>query len=302
MQNEWRDNSRHFFIARSAEIAIFADMMKKSLFLFAAVVGFCASVWAQNADSVAFANASWQVEKLPRGARALSARIEMFGSHQTVTVVRYRTGAFYTRLILNRELTSTSATARKTSAVAAINAGYWDMGRTERPSAYVRIDGHDCAHTSAAETFRVNGIVVFGKKKMEVFECDTTRYGLYASQYDNILASGPVLIDDGRAFDYSDRDNSFFGRHPRSAIGRTARGETVLITVDGRREGEADGMTIDELIDLCRWLGLEDAINLDGGGSTTLCAGDRVINYPCGNGRFDHEGERAVSSSIVVLR
>ncbi|MBP3533181.1 MAG: phosphodiester glycosidase family protein, partial [Alistipes sp.] len=62
------------------------------------------------------------------------------------------------------------------------------------------------------------------------------------------------------------------------------------------------GMTIGELAKVCRWLGLTDAINLDGGGSCTLwCREAGILNHPYDNKRYDHDGERAVSSCIVVL-
>lgn len=275
--------------------------MKRLLLLYVAVVLSTGLSFAQDADSLAFVSADWKTEKLPRGAVAMTARIELFGSHQTVSVVRYRSGRFYTRIVQTRDLTPTSTTAKGLGAVAAVNAGYWNVRKVE-PSTYVRIDGHDCSRTESAETFRVNGILTISKRKLDVFECDTTRYGYYAVRYDNILASGPVLIDDGREFDYSDRTEKFFRRHPRSVIGSTARGEVVMIAVDGRFKGDAEGMTVDELVKVCRWLGLVDAINLDGGGSTTLWNSvGGIMNHPYDNKRYDHEGERAVSSCIVAL-
>jgi exopolysaccharide biosynthesis protein len=55
------------------------------------------------------------------------------------------------------------------------------------------------------------------------------------------------------------------------------------------------------LTKICEWLGLHDAINLDGGSSSTMLdAEEGVINYPCRNKKFDHAGERRVSSAIVV--
>ena len=81
----------------------------------------------------------------------------------------------------------------------------------------------------------------------------------------------------------------FWGRHPRSVVGVTRRGEAVMIVVDGRFPGQAAGMTIGELIYLVRQLGLYSALNLDGGGSSTLwCEEAGVVNRPSDNRRFDH--------------
>ena len=60
-------------------------------------------------------------------------------------------------------------------------------------------------------------------------------------------------------------------------------------------------MTIAELTRLARELGLTDALNLDGGGSSTLWtlpAG--VINHPSDNGVFDALGQRIIPNAIVV--
>lgn len=66
-------------------------------------------------------------------------------------------------------------------------------------------------------------------------------------------------------------------RHPRSAVGLTADGKTlILVAVDGRRDGWSRGVTLGELASLMKDLGASDAINLDGGGSTSLVVKDAV--------------------------
>jgi exopolysaccharide biosynthesis protein len=51
-----------------------------------------------------------------------------------------------------------------------------------------------------------------------------------------------------------------------------------------------------------RWLGCSSAINLDGGGSSTMYIKDSgVVNYPSDNNQHDHEGERPVSNAILIL-
>ena len=76
-------------------------------------------------------------------------------------------------------------------------------------------------------------------------------------------------------------------RHPRTAIGLDHRGtKLTILIVDGRRPGIATGMTGPEIAQEMLRLGCVDAINLDGGGSTTLVMRDRdddqlkVINHP----------------------
>ena len=276
--------------------------MKRLAALFFAVIACCSVCYAQDPDSVALVSADWKIEKLPRGVVSRSVQVDIFDSRQTISMIKYRTNRFYTRIVQNKEFATVSSTAKRVNAVAAVNGSYWDMS-TSIPSTYVRIDGHDVSNSGSSHSSVVNGIAVFGKRIFEIYECDTTRYGYYASRYDNIMASGPILIDDGRSFDYSGRTESICEhRHPRSVIGKTGRGETILLVVDGRFKGEAEGLTIDELVKVCRWLGMTDAINLDGGGSSTLWDGQKVLNHPFDNKQFDHEGERKVANIIAVLK
>ncbi len=85
-------------------------------------------------------------------------------------------------------------------------------------------------------------------------------------------------------------------RHPRSAIGFSRDSSTlILMTVDGRQASSA-GVTITELAALMRAQGAWDALNFDGGGSTTLVVRGRVVNSPS-----DPAGERAVGNAVLVV-
>jgi len=85
-------------------------------------------------------------------------------------------------------------------------------------------------------------------------------------------------------------------RHPRTMIGVGSTGEIWLVTVDGRQPGHSVGMTFAELQRLADRLDLRDALNLDGGGSTTMVVGDRIVNRPS-----DPEGPRKVSDALLVF-
>jgi hypothetical protein len=78
-------------------------------------------------------------------------------------------------------------------------------------------------------------------------------------------------------------------RHPRTALGLDARRRLAwLVTVDGRQPGFSEGASLDELTDILISLGARDAINLDGGGSTTMVVesanGHLVLNRPIHTG------------------
>lgn len=86
-------------------------------------------------------------------------------------------------------------------------------------------------------------------------------------------------------------------RHPRSVIGTSDGGRILwLIAVDGRQTASV-GMTFAELATLLRELGVEEGLNLDGGGSTALWVAGAVRNRPS-----DPTGERAVGNALLVVR
>ena len=86
-------------------------------------------------------------------------------------------------------------------------------------------------------------------------------------------------------------------RHPRTAIGISRDSATVyLVVVDGRQQSSV-GMTLEELANSMIVLGAFEALNLDGGGSTTLVVRDSIVNAPS-----DPNGERPVGNAIVVTR
>jgi hypothetical protein len=84
-------------------------------------------------------------------------------------------------------------------------------------------------------------------------------------------------------------------RHPRTLIGVDRRGYLWLVAIDGRQPVHSVGMTFKELLALCQRLDLENALNLDGGGSTTMVVKGEIVNRPS-----DAAGPRPVSDAIVV--
>lgn len=83
-------------------------------------------------------------------------------------------------------------------------------------------------------------------------------------------------------------------RHPRTAVARLKDGKFLFITADGRTEQSA-GLGLRDLASYLLELGATDAINLDGGGSTTMFVNGKIINHPS-----DPQGERKVSDALVV--
>jgi hypothetical protein len=94
----------------------------------------------------------------------------------------------------------------------------------------------------------------------------------------------PILLRDGVRQHLDPADGMVTGRHPRTLLAATHAGEVLLVTIDGRRPGHSIGATLAEATDLLLELGAFNAINLDGGGSTTFALdceqGACVVNRP----------------------
>lgn len=115
------------------------------------------------------------------------------------------------------------------------------------------------------------------------------------------VAAGPVLVMDGRTRVATDAE-VFFGTtipevHPRTAAGVTADGELIVMVVDGRQR-ESRGVDLVELAQLMVGLGCVEAVNLDGGGSSTLVVDGTLVNKPLGGGA---EFQREIMSALVIL-
>jgi hypothetical protein len=108
-----------------------------------------------------------------------------------------------------------------------------------------------------------------------------------------LLMRNGVSIDDWTTEDL--RPGFATERHPRTIIGTDGSTAIWLVTVDGRNPAISLGMTFAELQRLATRLRLTDALNLDGGGSTTMVVQGKVVNHPS-----DAGGPRKVSDAILV--
>lgn len=293
---------------------------------------------AQNAgsisDSLAFVNAPWKITDLGKGARAGYAQINMFNSVQSVSFVSYPARNFRTE-ILHRPADTAgkpSEIGKETGACFMMNAGYFNV-KELTPCVYFRQGKQILGHTHPTELYRVDGVFGFTDRKgreMVVAHCpDSLDYEAVSRKMKSVMASGPLLILDGDIVvpvlmgDKADGDNvaamkeeaktgskirshytssQFYDRrHPRTAIGTDDSGNIYLVVIDGRFKGAADGASIYETAYICHLLGMTDAINLDGGGSSALWTSTTgVISHPRDNRRFDHEGERTIPNLIAV--
>lgn len=110
------------------------------------------------------------------------------------------------------------------------------------------------------------------------------------------VGGNPTLLEAGQIMGKNVYGHGpFFARNPRTGVGTTPDGKILMVAVDGRQPRYSVGMTLAEFTDLFLSLGADYALNLDGGGSTTIVTNGNVRNRPSDG------AERGVSSALVVL-
>ncbi|MFO7840781.1 MAG: phosphodiester glycosidase family protein [Fidelibacterota bacterium] len=199
-------------------------------------------------------------------------------------------------------LVRTSDMAKERDALAAVNGSFFDM-RVGGAVVFLQEKGMRIAENhdkhsfsnSGAYALDTNGVVTILKRPPSGWT--------HLPAYEDVMASGPLMIY-RNAFCELDSISFNLRRHPRTAVGITEQNHLLLLTVDGRSP-HAAGMSMWELREYMDDLNCRDALNLDGGGSTTMYIrgkkADGVVNYPSDNGKFDHGGERRVANALVIL-
>ena len=114
-----------------------------------------------------------------------------------------------------------------------------------------------------------------------------------------IVGAGPRLVENGRVHVTAGEEqfpgDIRYGRAPRSAVGVTADGKIVFAVVDGR-QSHSHGLTLTEFAELLLKFKVQNAINLDGGGSSALYVNGDVVNAPSDG------SERAVGSALILQK
>lgn len=259
------------------------------------------------ADSLAIVSACWKIENPQKGIVYKYASIpQLYQGPQSISLIEIDPGAgLKVGVTVSDKMRETSRMASEQGAIAAINGSYFDMKRGNSVC-FLKVDRQVVDTTTLGEfARRVTGAVSIRKGKMKIISWNRQIEKQYKGKKGIVLASGPLMLKDGRYCDWSLCEKDFIRtKHPRSAVALTKDGKILFITVDGRFPKHAGGVSIPELAHLIRILGGKDAINLDGGGSTTLwlsgAPDNGIVNYPCDNKRFDHRGERTVPNILYI--
>lgn len=194
-------------------------------------------------------------------------------------------------LVNVRNQAAAAERSRGVNVVAAVNGDFFNMATGEPTGTLVMNGIHikDTAYTQSRAWFAVdaenNAYIGTGELPENTVEA---------------IGGATMLIKDG-AIALGENSTYYTTKQPRTAVGVTARDEVVIVVADGRQSPYSSGYTYMELAEKMLELGCVDALNLDGGGSTTYLAqysgtDELVLANSPSDGR-----EREVSSTLMVV-
>ena len=282
-------------------------MIRHSIFriyLYAALILLSCSLEAQIKG---FSKIHWEKERIAPGLTWKSAHTLLndsipqnfnfliINTNKRVISLSYKPGK---NIVLSRQ-------AEDAGALAAVNAGFFNI-RDGGSVTYIRTGGIiPESDTSKKWTRNANMTGSFLADKRGNVIIDRAYSNIWYDshpEYTEVLVTGPLLLM-GNSKTLLPSTPLVINKHPRTVIGKKGKHRVVLLTIDGRTD-QSKGMTLAEVTDLMISLHCKDAVNLDGGGSTTMWISGKpfngVVNMPCDNKKFDHEGERAVSDIIII--
>jgi exopolysaccharide biosynthesis protein len=171
--------------------------------------------------------------------------------------------------------------------------------RDLKGSSAIPADGFVISTSGAARDWALANLRVGARIQLQLNLAPVeTEMSTQWKQATSIIGGGPQLVKNGQVEITNAAEKilpSFVSdRHPRTAIAKLKSGQLLLVTVDGR-QAESLGMSLNMLADLLVEFGAVEAINLDGGGSTTMVIRNKLVNKPS-----DATGERPVSDALLV--
>ncbi|MFV0484264.1 MAG: phosphodiester glycosidase family protein [Bacteroidales bacterium] len=304
----------------------------KRIYLLLSIFFLLTIIGVAQQDSLIFTSVEWENQDIHKGLTWEKYHFknkELFNSNQNINILELVPTANKLSLafVCSDSLETTSQLGVRSKAVAGVNGSYFKM-RGEDPDnhpeltkvpksspskiainrsiMYMKLDGKLITENKAGHPHvkrYPRGVLAIGND-VSIIKVDTSVENWESTlSADNIITAGPVLLSSGQQIDIPD-DAFSNNRHPRTAIGIRADGVVLLVVVDGR-SAESYGMSLEELQKTMLWLGCVDAINFDGGGSSTMYVKGQsfngVVSCPSDNKKFDHKGEREVANAIMIL-
>jgi exopolysaccharide biosynthesis protein len=303
--------------------------MKRYIFLSAIWILSSGAGFSQS-DSLTVIHSKWEIKKLAPGIwlKTCSFNKNLFGANQYVSILEIRQG-HKNRIDVEADpklLKTTSQFGQEHDALATLNGTFFDM-KNGGSEDYLRIDGTEVngnkPNKTNARSMHQKAAIVINHRRLMIEAWNHSDHWEQDLRGSDIMVTGPLLLKNSQRVKL-DTSSFFTARHPRTAV--ATKGRVVLfITVDGRNQ-KASGMSLYELASFLKWMKTDDAINLDGGGSTTLWVknfeDNGVVNHPSDNKKleqtkeykpgmdldnlppdvqkWDHTGERKVANVLVV--
>jgi uncharacterized protein YigE (DUF2233 family) len=219
--------------------------------------------------------------------------LEVMTSHENVTVKTALAGSFE-----SFGLAPVSELVSRSGAIAGVNGVFHASDGT--PLGLIIIDGRLKSLPIMART--AMGLTRDGRVLIDNVSVDTAGNLIPDWLGEGVIyavGGGPRLVKDGKvnvtSVEEQFKPDVAFGRAPRTAVGVTDDGKLLLIAVTGRQAYHSIGVTLEELAHIALELGAKDAMNLDGGGSSTIVVRDYVMNTPSDG------TERKVADAILVF-
>ena len=116
------------------------------------------------------------------------------------------------------------------------------------------------------------------------------------------FGGGPVLVQNGAVQITNNEEQKFAGKaiadkHPRTAVGYTDDNRIIVLVIEGRFPGKAEGATLTEEASILQQLNCIEAMNLDGGGSSCLLINGKPTITPS-----DKEGQRPIPAAFIIQK
>lgn len=138
------------------------------------------------------------------------------------------------------------------------------------------------------------GLVGFTKDNILVLTKESAEDAI-ASGLEDAVEFGPFLIVNGKRS--ITKGNGGWGVAPRTALAQRKDGIVLFIVIDGRQPGYSLGISMSELTDVLVQYKAYNAVNLDGGASSSMVESGTIINKPCA---VSTTGERWIPNAWIV--
>lgn len=294
--------------------------MKYIILTAALLLGIATSHAQSPADSARFCDpANWEVIRNENGilvkeyqSRRKQESTFLFAAPQAIYVMEVNPALCRIAPVQDGKRQTVSRAVRSHEALAGVNGGFFVVKPEPKDAAiandFLKIGGRVVSPNptpgwgDAAVGFDSCRIPHFAHwdKSME------NDHG-WSAAYPDVMVAGPMILLGGQSLHgWTDIDKNALpeaGKHslyaPRSAIGVRPDSTVVLVVIDGRR-GRAFGASFAEMAVIGHWLGLTDMMNLDGGGSSAMVAGRRLVNFPSDGGGI-LPLERNVANTLLIF-